>query len=147
MFIDVPKVYLHVVDDIEHFTSIESLKKTVASIVGCTLDDIKVIGFQPENSFIIIITMRAEFLKILKKTNTQNLTKLLSLKVDWIRIEDKVIKIDAGESRIHIFFYIKTKPKTTSGIKIKKSQSAISVVIINILYLLLSTFLKINHNC
>lgn len=120
LFIDVPKVYLHVVDDIEHFTSIESLKKTVASIVDCTLDDIKVIGFQPENSFIIIITMRAEFLKILKKTNTQNLTKLLSFKVDWIRIEDKVIKIDAGESRIHIFFYIKTKPKTTSGIKIKK---------------------------
>lgn len=120
LFIDVPKVYLHVVDDIEHFTSIESLKQTVASIVDCTSDDIKVIGFQPENSFIIIITMRAEFLKILKKTNSKNLTKLLSFKVDWIRIEDKVIKIDAGESSIHIFFYIKTKPKTTNGIKIKK---------------------------
>lgn len=111
LFIDVPKVYLHVVDDIEHFTSIESLKQTVVSIVGCTLDDIKVIGFQPENSFIIIITMRAEFLKILKKTNIQNLTKLLSFKVDWIRIEDKVIKIDAGESSIQISFISKPNLK------------------------------------
>lgn len=111
LFIDVPKVYLHVVDDIEHFTSIESLKQTVASIVGCTSDDIKVIGFHPENSFIIIITMRAEFLKILKKTNIQNLTKLLSFKVDWIRIEDKVIKIDAGESSIQISFISKPNLK------------------------------------
>uniref|UniRef100_A0A8W8J3T1 DZIP3-like HEPN domain-containing protein n=1 Tax=Magallana gigas TaxID=29159 RepID=A0A8W8J3T1_MAGGI len=94
---DVPKVYLHVVDDIEHFTSIEPLKQTVASIVGCTLDDIKVIGFQPENSFIIIITMRLELLKTLKEAQIQNLTKLLNFNIDWIQIEDKVIKIGAGE--------------------------------------------------
>lgn len=97
LFIDVPKVYLHVVDDIEHFTSIEPLKQTVASIVGCTLDDIKVIGFQPENSFIIIITMRLELLKTLKEAQIQNLTKLLNFNIDWIQIEDKVIKIGAGE--------------------------------------------------
>lgn len=105
LFIDVPKMYLHVVDDIEHFTSIESLKQTVVSIVGCTLDDIKVIGFQPENSFIIIITMRMELLKTLKKTHIRNLTKLLKFNIDWIKIEDKVIKIDAGESNIHVFHY------------------------------------------
>lgn len=126
LFIDVPKVYLHVVDDIEHFTSIESLKQTVASIVGCTSDDIKVIGFQPENSFIIIITMRAEFLKILKKTNIQNLTKLLSFKVDWIRIEDKVIKIDAGESSIQISFISKPNLKRRMAYKLKKSISNFS---------------------
>lgn len=102
LFVDVPKVHLHVVDDIEYFTTIESLIRTVASIVGCTTNDIKVIGFQPENSFIIIITMKMELLKILKK---KNLSKLLSFNVDWILIEDQVIKIDAGESNIHVFFY------------------------------------------
>lgn len=61
---DVPKVYLHVVDDIEHFTTIESLIQTVASIVGCTSNEIKVIGLQPENSFIIIITMNEKLLNI-----------------------------------------------------------------------------------
>lgn len=105
LFVDVPKVYLHVVDDIEHFTTIESLMRTVASIVDCTTNDIKVIGFQPENSFIIIITMKAELQNILKKTHVQNLTKLLSFNVDWIQIEDQVIKIDAGESNINVFFY------------------------------------------
>lgn len=105
LFIDVPKVYLHVVDDIEHFTSVESLKQTVASIVGCTLDDSKVIGFQPENSFIIIITMRMDLLKTLKETNIRNLTKLLKFNIDWIKIEDKVIKIVAGELNIHVFHY------------------------------------------
>lgn len=105
LFIDVPKVYLHVVDDIEHFTSVESLKQTVASIVGCTLDDIKVIGFQPENSFIIIITMRMDLLKTLKETHIRNLTKLLKFNIDWIKIEDKVIKIVAGELNIHVFHY------------------------------------------
>lgn len=64
--------------------------------------------------------MRVEFLKILKKINIKNLMKLLSFKVDWIWIEDKVIKIDVGELSIYIFFYIKIKFKMMNGIKIKK---------------------------
>lgn len=46
--------------------------------------------------------------------------KLLCFKVDWIWIEDKVIKIDVGELSIYIFFYIKIKFKMMNGIKIKK---------------------------
>lgn len=90
LFIDVPKVYLHVVDDIEHFNSIESLIQTVASIVGCTSNEIKVIGLQPENSFIIIITMTEKLLNILKNLNAPNLQKLLQYNVDWIEIEEVI---------------------------------------------------------
>lgn len=90
LFIDVPKVYLHVVDDIEHFNSIESLIQTVASIVGCTSNEIKVIGLQPENSFIIIITMTEKLLNILKNLNALNLQKLLQYNVDWIEIEEVI---------------------------------------------------------
>lgn len=90
LFIDVPKVYLHVVDDIEHFTTIESLIQTVASIVGCTSNEIKVIGLQPENSFIIIITMNEKLLNIFKNLNALNLQKLLQYNVDWIEIEEVI---------------------------------------------------------
>lgn len=90
LFIDVPKVYLHVVDDIEHFTTIESLIQTVASIVGCTSNEIEVIGLQPENSFIIIITMNEKLLNIFKNLNALNLQKLLQYNVDWIEIEEVI---------------------------------------------------------
>lgn len=96
LFIDVPKVYLHVVDDIEHFTTIESLIQTVASIVGCTSDEIKVIGLQPENSFIIIITMKEKHLEVLKNSNALNLQKLLQYNVDWIEIEEVIRSLVSG---------------------------------------------------
>lgn len=97
IFVDEPKVFLHVNDDIEHFTTMESLLKTVASIVDCTLDDIKIVRLQPDQSFIIIITMRAELISILKETDPHYLRKLLQFNVDWIRIEDNVVNIVTGK--------------------------------------------------
>lgn len=44
LFIDVLKVYFYVVDDIEYFIIIEFFLKIVVSIVGCIVDEIKVIG-------------------------------------------------------------------------------------------------------
>lgn len=49
--------------------------------------------------------MRMEFLKILKKIYIWNLIKLLKFNIDWIKIEDKVIKIDVGELNIYVFYY------------------------------------------
>lgn len=70
--------------------------KTVASIVDCTLDDIKIVRLQPDQSFIIIITMRAELISILKDTDPHYLRKLLQFNVDWIQIEKCVVKIVTG---------------------------------------------------
>lgn len=94
---DGPKVYLHVVNDIENFTSMDALLQTVADIVHCEPLDIQVIALQPENSFIITMTMKEDLVIKLKDTNPSNLLKLLPYKVDWIRIEDKVINIVEGE--------------------------------------------------
>lgn len=44
LFIDVLKVYFYVVDDIEYFIIIEFFLKIIVSIVGCIVDEIKVIG-------------------------------------------------------------------------------------------------------
>lgn len=96
-FVEGLKVYLHVVDNIENFTKLEALLQTVACIVNCAPDEIKVIGLRPENSFIIIITMTADLLIRLKKTNPMNLRKLSQYKVDWIEIEDKIINIYEGK--------------------------------------------------
>lgn len=104
MFVDEPRVLLHVNDDIEHFTTLESLLQTVASIVDCTLDDIKIVRLQPDQSFIIIITMRAEFISILKDTDPHYLRKLLQFNVDWIQIEKCVVKIVTGKYFCHVLF-------------------------------------------
>lgn len=102
MFVDEPRVLLHVNDDIEHFTTLESLLQTVASIVDCTLDDIKIVRLLPDQSFIIIITMRAEFISILKDTDPHYLRKLLQFNVDWIQIEKCVVKIVTGKYFCHV---------------------------------------------
>lgn len=96
-FTDGPKVSLHVVDDIENFTTMEALRQTVADIVDCKLTDIQVIALQPENSFIIVMTMRENLVRKLKETLSKKLKILSLFKVDWIRIEDKVINIVEGE--------------------------------------------------
>lgn len=83
-------------DDIEKFTKMESLLKTVASIVDCTSNDIKVVGVKEDKSFIIIITMREELINILKETHPLTFTILLQYNVDWIRIGDMVVNIVTG---------------------------------------------------
>lgn len=83
-------------DDIEKFTNMESLLKTVASIVDCTSNDIKVVGVKEDKSFIIIITMREELINILKETHPLTFTILLQYNVDWIRIGDMVVNNVTG---------------------------------------------------
>lgn len=96
-FTDGHKVSLHVVDHLENFTTMENLLQTVADIVDCEPTDINVIALQPENSFIIVMTMREDLVRKLKEINPLKLRKLSQFKVDWIQIEDKVINIVEGE--------------------------------------------------
>lgn len=104
LFIDEPKVFIHVVDNIENFTAMDALLETVASIVNCTKTDIKVIGLQPKGSFLIIITMRQDLLSKLKGINPLMLRKLTKFNVDWIQIEKCVVKIVTGKYFCHVLF-------------------------------------------
>lgn len=98
-------------DDIEKYTNMKSLLETVASIVDCTSNDIKVVGVEEDKSFIIIITMREELINILKETHPLTFTILLQYNVDWIRIGDMVVNnvtgIYLGSSR----FFLHCLPK------------------------------------
>lgn len=76
----------------------DSLLQTVACIVGCTLNEIEIVGVRPDSSFIIIMTMRLDLLNILKDTSPLNLTMLLQYKVDWIQIEDKIVNISKDKT-------------------------------------------------
>lgn len=101
LFIDEPKVFIHVVDSIENFIAMDALLETVASIVNCTKTDINVIGLQPKGSFLIIITMRQDLLSKLKGIHPLVLRKLTKFNVDWIQIENKIVNIDKGEYHIY----------------------------------------------
>lgn len=112
---DGPKVYLHVMDDIEKFTNMESLLKTVASIVDCTSNDIKVVGVKEDKSFIIIITMREELINILKETHPLTFTILLQYNVDWIRIGDMVVNNVTGTYQSRLMGLIHRKDQRSYG--------------------------------
>lgn len=86
-------MYLHVVDDMEKYRSLDSLLQTVACIIGCTSKDIEIVGVRPDSSFIIIVALRMDLLNILKDASPLNLTKLVRYYVDWIQIEDKIVNI------------------------------------------------------
>lgn len=102
IFKDEPKVFIHVVDNIENFTAMDALLETVASIVNCTKTDINVICLQPTERFLIIITIRQDLLSKLKGIlNPLMLIKLTKFNVDWIQIEDKIVNIDKGEYHIY----------------------------------------------
>lgn len=75
----------------------DSLLQTVASIAGCSSTDIEIVGLKPDKSFILIITMRDDFLNILKETNPLDFKILLIYNVDWIKIEDKIVTFDTGK--------------------------------------------------
>lgn len=105
IFKDEPKVFIHVVDNIENFTAMDALLETVASIVNCTKTDINVICLQPTERFLIIVTMRQDLLSKLKGIlNPLMLIKLTKFNVDWIQIEDKIVNIDQGEYMYHIYY-------------------------------------------
>lgn len=105
IFKDEPKVFIHVVDNIENFTATDALLETVASIVNCTKTDINVICLQPTERFLIIVTMRQDLLSKLKGIfNPLMLIKLSKFNVDWIQIEDKIVNIDQGEYMYHIYY-------------------------------------------
>ncbi|XP_061191653.1 uncharacterized protein LOC133199848 [Saccostrea echinata] len=95
-------VKLHVVEDIETFTDIESLLATVAAIARCDKDSIKLVGLQPESSFIIVISMKECFARRLGQTGPHQLSGLLQYNVDWIKIENNLINIPQGLQKMDI---------------------------------------------
>lgn len=150
MFVDEPRVLLHVNDDIEHFTTLESLLQTVASIVDCTLDDIKIVRLQPDQSFIIIITMRAEFISILKDTDPHYFRKLLQFNVDWIQIEKCVVKIVTGKYFCHVLFIRIVNVslfKTTIITTLSKSILSLGLPSIKLLKILKIILYLPSYNC
>lgn len=126
-------MYLHVLADIETFTKMDSLLQTVASIVGCSSTDIEIVGLKPDKSFIITITMRDEFLNILKETNPLDFKILLIYNVDWIKIEDKIVTFDTGKlytlEEIYFFSFVSARP-SDFGVTYECKKKKILVVII-----------------
>ncbi|XP_062609206.1 uncharacterized protein LOC134270956 isoform X2 [Saccostrea cucullata] len=111
-------VQIHVVDDIATFTDIDSLLATVAAIVGCDKDSIKLVGLQPESSFVIVISMKECFARKFGEKGPHQLSRLLQYNVDWIKIENKLINIqqDLSLSQHLDTYVVSTSSITVPGV-------------------------------
>lgn len=91
------QVKVHVVDDIEEFTDLDSLLETLAAILGCESSSIKVDAVQQTKSFIIVLLVKAEFASLLLQKDPEELKGLSTFNVDWIEIEKKLVTIPQSE--------------------------------------------------
>lgn len=91
------QVKVHVVDDIEEFTDLDSLLETLAAILGCESSSIKVDAVQQTKSFIIVLLVKAEFASLLLQKDPEELKGLSKYNVDWIEIEKKFVAIPQSE--------------------------------------------------
>lgn len=90
------RIKLHVMNDVESFHDIDSLRATVAAIMGCEQSDIEIVGIYPESSFIIVMLVKVKFAHLLLQKD-QELMRLLNFNVDWIEIDDKVVQIQQSK--------------------------------------------------
>ncbi|XP_062566132.1 uncharacterized protein LOC134228497 [Saccostrea cucullata] len=79
-------VKLHVMDDIENFTKLDSLIETVAAIVECDPKFIKVVGILRENSFNVVLEVEKKLAQSLLSKTANEMLKLAEYKVDAIEI-------------------------------------------------------------
>ncbi|XP_062618762.1 uncharacterized protein LOC134280370 [Saccostrea cucullata] len=88
-------VQLHVEKDFKNFTDMEmdNIVDTVAAIVGCDKSCIELVSVRPNRSFIIVLSMKAKFARILEQKGSFGLTRLLTYNVDWIKVGNNTINI------------------------------------------------------
>ncbi|XP_062595362.1 uncharacterized protein LOC134256696 [Saccostrea cucullata] len=94
-------VKLHVNDNIEQFTNMDSLLATVAAIANCERSSIEIVGLRPASSFIIVISMKEDSAKRLRQKSPHELVALMMYKVDWIEIENEPIYIPRSKGQTY----------------------------------------------
>lgn len=81
---------------------IENIKATVASIVGCSSEDILVGGFNPSSSFLVVLSIKEIYLKRLCNLDQEDKEKLSRLDIDYFIIDLKVVFVESSKG-IYVF--------------------------------------------
>lgn len=81
------KLHFHVLGDINKYNKddITKIKKTVASIVGCSEKDIAICGILPSSSFFVVLSIKEIWIKRLKSLSQHDNDKLTKLNIDYFK--------------------------------------------------------------
>lgn len=80
-------VRLHVVENVFYFNVEDETKirETVANIVGCSIEDIRVNGYRQSHSFFLVLSIREIYIGRLFTIQQHDKDKLLKLKIDYFK--------------------------------------------------------------
>lgn len=76
---------------------IENVKQTVAEIVGCSTEEIQFGGICPSHSFLVVLSLKTEYLRKLLNMNQQDKDKLRRLNIDYIIADLNVVFLERSK--------------------------------------------------
>lgn len=97
-------VYFHVVANLQNFSPEDELKikKTVAKIIGCSLEEIKVHGYLPSSSFLLVLSIKEIYIKRLLAMRQHDKDTLIKLNIDYLKDDFMTIRlIEKSEFTVH----------------------------------------------
>lgn len=98
-------VRLHVVDNVFYFKVEDETKirETVANIVGCSTEDIRVNGYRLANSFFLVLSIREIYIGRLFTIQQHDKDRLLKLKIDFFKDDLNTMRVGYITGTVWLF--------------------------------------------
>lgn len=95
-------VRLHVVENVFYFNVEDEnkIRETVANIVGCSIEDIRVNGYLPSTSFFLVISIRTIYTGRLFTIQQHDKDKLMKLKIDYFKDDSRTMRVGYIEGTV-----------------------------------------------
>lgn len=104
------KVQFHVQGSISKYTAdqIETIKETVAAIVGCNKEEVYLNGFRKSTSFFVVLSIKEKYVKGLFSMKLQDEEKLIRLKIYYFIVDSrfKYLKSPEGNFCNHTWDFL-----------------------------------------
>lgn len=78
---------------------IEKIKETVASIVGCTPEEIHENGYLKSSSFLVVLSMKESFARKLLNMKQDEKNNLRKLNIDYINMDNDTVYLECSKGK------------------------------------------------
>lgn len=95
-------IRFHVDANLHYFSADDekNIRKTVAYIVGCSIEDVQINGYLKSSSFFVVLAIKDIYVEKLLNMKLQDKDKLRKLSINYFEVGLKPIKLEptAGEN-------------------------------------------------
>lgn len=98
---DFQRAEFHVRGNLSDYSKeqIERIKETVASIVGCTPEEIHENGYLKSSSFFVVLSMKEPFARKLLTMKHDEKDSLRRLNIDYIKLDNDTVNLEISEGK------------------------------------------------